>query len=107
MSLTYRALPGASGELVDALEMTRLSRRRTGARQWQVWQDGADPDRFVEQFVVASWEEHERQHERVSERDQGRLDRVRDLVDPAHPVVVTHWLVPATNHGRRPSPDPH
>jgi hypothetical protein len=22
----------------------------------------------------------------------GRLDRVRQLTDPAHPVTVTHWL---------------
>jgi Transmembrane secretion effector len=44
--------------------------------------------------VVASWDEHLRQHERVTRRDQGRLDRVRELTDPAHPVTVTHWLTP-------------
>jgi Transmembrane secretion effector len=42
--------------------------------------------------VVASWNEHLRQHERVTKRDQGRFDRVRELPDPAHPVTVTHWL---------------
>jgi hypothetical protein len=31
-------------------------------------------------------------HERVTKRDQGRLDRIRELTDPAHPVTVTHWL---------------
>jgi hypothetical protein len=31
-------------------------------------------------------------HERVTKRDQGRLDRIRELTDPAHPVAVTHWL---------------
>jgi hypothetical protein len=45
--------------------------------------------------VVASWDEHLRQHERVTQRDQDRLDRIRALTDPAHPVTVTHWLTPS------------
>ena len=28
----------------------------------------------------------------MTKRDQDRLDRVRELTDPAHPVTVTHWL---------------
>ena len=52
--------------LVAALRDARFSRRRTGAIDWRAWQDATDPDRIVEQFVVASWEEHLRQHERVT-----------------------------------------
>ena len=58
------------------------------------WRDASDPGRILEQFVVASWDEHLRQHERVTQRDQARLDRVRALTDPDHPVTVTHWLTP-------------
>ncbi len=32
------------------------------------------------------------QHERVTKRDQQRLDRLRDMTDPAPSVVVTYWL---------------
>lgn len=77
---------------MTALQRTRFSRRRTGATSWRAWQDASDPSRILEQFVVASWDEHLRQHERANKRDQGRLDRIRELTDPAHPVVVTHWL---------------
>jgi hypothetical protein len=28
----------------------------------------------------------------VTRGDQDRLDRVRQLTDPARPVTVTHWL---------------
>jgi hypothetical protein len=48
----------------------------------------------VEQFVVASWEEHLRQHERISVRDQQRVERIRAMSDPEHPPIVTHWLTP-------------
>jgi len=95
VTLVYRAQPGKENELVTALEHTRFSRRRTGATSWRAWRDASDPTRILEQFVVASWDEHLRQHERVTQRDQARLDRVRALTDPDHPVTVTHWLTPS------------
>jgi predicted MFS family arabinose efflux permease len=94
VTVVYRAQPGKENELVTALEHTRFSRRRTGATSWRAWRDASDPGRILEQFVVASWDEHLRQHERVTQRDQARLDRVRALTDPDHPVTVTHWLTP-------------
>jgi MFS family permease len=94
VSVEYRARPGQAGELIIALRDTRFSRRRTGATSWRAWRDAADPDRILEQFVVASWTAHLRQHERVTKRDQGRLDRLAAMSDPDHPPVVTHWLAP-------------
>jgi MFS family permease len=103
VTVEYRSRPGLTAGLLAALEQTRFSRRRTGASTWRVWQDAADPDRIVEQFIVASWEEHLRQHERVTGHDQERLNRVRSMTDPAHPAAVTHWLMPRPDRttGRR------
>jgi MFS family permease len=92
VSVEYRARSGQDDELLAALARTRFARRRTGAISWRAWQDAAQPSRILEQFVVASWDEHLRQHDRVTKRDQDRLDWVRGLTDPAHPVTVTHWL---------------
>jgi predicted MFS family arabinose efflux permease len=92
VTIEYHALPGRQQDLLAALRATRFSRRRTGATSWRAWQDAADPDRILEQFVVSSWAEHERQHERVTQRDQDRLNRARALSDPARPPAVTHWL---------------
>jgi MFS family permease len=94
VSVDYRALAGQRDDLLAALRDARYSRRRTGASSWRVWADAADPDRIVEQFVVASWDEHLRQHERVTRRDADRYAKIRALSDPAHPAVVTHWLTP-------------
>jgi predicted MFS family arabinose efflux permease len=88
----YRALPAREADLVAALREARFSRRRTGASSWRVWQDSSDPSRILEQFVVASWAEHLRQHARVTQRDQARLDKVRALTAPDSPTTVTHWL---------------
>jgi MFS family permease len=99
VSVEYRARAGLEADLLAALRDARFSRRRTGASAWRVWQDAADPARIVEQFVVASWEEHLRQHDRVTVRDQERFTAIRAMTDPAHPAAVTHWVTPAAGRG--------
>jgi MFS family permease len=108
VSLLYQAPPGGGDELLAALLRLKYARRRTGATSWRAWRDAADPSRILEQFVVASWDEHVRQHERVTRRDQERLDRVRHLADPAQPVTATHWLAvsPRDPAARRDPPSP-
>jgi MFS family permease len=94
VTVEYRAKPGLEQDLLDALHAGRHARRRTGAVSWRVWRDAADPGRVLEQFVVGSWDEHLRQHERVSIRDQERLARMAAMTDPSRPPSVTHWLAP-------------
>jgi predicted MFS family arabinose efflux permease len=94
VTIEYRPRPGLEQQLVDALYAGRYARRRTGAVSWRVWRDAADPGHVLEQFVVGSWDEHLRQHERVSLRDQQRLDEIKALIDPSRPTTVTHWMAP-------------
>jgi hypothetical protein len=92
VSVEYWARQGSEDDLITVLRQTRFSRRRTGATSWRAWADSGNRSRVLEQFVVASWDEHLREHERVTKRDQERLDRVRQMTDPARLVTVTHWL---------------
>jgi hypothetical protein len=46
---------------------------------------------MVEQFVVASWDEHERQHARLTERDRARIQAVRALAEPGTDPRIVHW----------------
>jgi hypothetical protein len=90
--IQYRARPGLEDQLMPGLQQTKNSRRCTGAVSWQAWHDASDPGRVLEEFVVASWDGHLRQHERATKREQAHLERVRELTDPDHPVTVTRWL---------------
>jgi hypothetical protein len=94
VTLEYHPKPGFEQKLVEALHAGRYARRRTGAISWRVWRDAADPGHVLEQFVVGSWDEHLRQHERVSRRDQQRLEEIAAMTDPSRPTTVTHWLAP-------------
>jgi predicted MFS family arabinose efflux permease len=92
VTIEYRPRQGLERDLADALYAGRHARRRTGASSWRLWREASDPGRVLEQFVVGSWDEHLRQHERVSLRDQQRLEQIRAMSDPEQPAVVTHWL---------------
>jgi len=107
VTVEYRPRPGLERDLVDALYAGRHARRRTGAISWRVWRDAANPDRVLEQFVVGSWDEHLRQHERVSIRDQQRLDQIKAMTDPSQPTIVTHWLAPQLDLNAPTTPPSH
>ena len=57
----------------------RRIRRRDGAFMWELFSDIEQPDRMVECFMVESWLEHLRQHERATVADR-EVDRKGTLV---------------------------
>jgi len=67
----YTVAPEKEEPFLKAMAHVRLSRLRTGATQWGLFRDGETPNRFVELYVVSSWEEHLRQHsDRLTATDQ-------------------------------------
>jgi MFS family permease len=104
VTVEYRPRPGLEQDLLDTLHAARYARRRTGAVSWRVWRDAAETGHVLEQFVVGSWDEHLRQHERVSRRDQERFESIRAMTDPGRPTTVTHWLAPALDGDSHPAP---
>ena len=71
VSLTYSVPPDRADQFLTAMEHVRRSRQRTGAMRWGLYQDGEDPRRFVEVYLVPSWQEHLRQHsDRLTGADQ-------------------------------------
>jgi hypothetical protein len=84
-----------------ALERVALERRRDGAYAWGVFEDAAEAGRFVETFLVESWLEHLRQHERVTKADSMLQKRVQRFL--LSPSKVTHLV--AAEHGRDPPRD--
>lgn len=79
-------------DFLIALKDLSKIRKRDGAIQWGVYRDGTDPHIFVESFVVESWAEHLRQHERLTAADIEKLDKVRSFHVGDKPPVVTHYV---------------
>jgi MFS family permease len=68
----------------------RHERLRDGAFAWGMFEDTAQPGRFLETFEVDSWAEHLRQHERVTHADDEVQQHIRALM--ASEPVVTHFI---------------
>src|SRR5215471_6460576 len=50
-------------------------RRRDGAYEWHIFHDSAHPERMLETFLIDSWLEHLRQHQRVTRADRALEER--------------------------------
>jgi MFS family permease len=70
VTIEYKVDPGKAQEFLDAIYKYQRIRRRDGATRWGVYYDSQSPGIYVETFLVDSWAEHERQHERFTLADQ-------------------------------------
>jgi quinol monooxygenase YgiN len=89
VTVEYRVPPERQEGFREAMTRVARARRRTGAERWALYQDGADPEAFVETYVVPTWEEHLRQHtERPTVTDRRFIDEARSFqVDGGEPRV--------------------
>ncbi|SES91411.1 MFS transporter [Kosakonia radicincitans] len=95
VSCEYRIDPQDAHEFTLAMQDMRRVRRRTGAMGWAVYEDAVQPGVFVETWVMGSWIEHLRQHERHTVNDQRIRERVLAFHQSDEPPVVRHLVAPA------------
>jgi MFS family permease len=80
VTLEYRVHYDQSEAFLDAIHEYSRVRRRDGAFRWGVYRDLEDADRYVETFLIRSWAEHLRQHERSTKADREVEDRLQRYV---------------------------
>ena len=75
---------------LQAMQQYERIRRRDGASRWGVFRDLEHADVYLETFLVTSWSEHLRQHERLTRGDSALVQRIRSQtrVDP----IVRHLI---------------
>lgn len=78
----------------EAMAELGQKRRRDGAMHWWIFQDTADPSRFVETWIEATWAEHLRNHERVSVAHQEIERRIRSLTRSGSTLMTRHFVAP-------------
>jgi len=87
----YRAIPSVRADFLRIAYAVGKSRRRNGARNWRLYRDLADPDRYVERFIVESWLDYLRQRERVTQADRQIELGLSGYIDPG--VVSTRRYI--------------
>jgi hypothetical protein len=76
VTVEYEVIPGKTSEFLDAMHQYGRIRRRDGASSWGVFRDLEAENRYLETFMVDSWAEHQRQHERLTQADREIEERV-------------------------------
>jgi predicted MFS family arabinose efflux permease len=91
VTIEYHIDPADRGAFVDAITKLAQERRRNGAFEWGLFEDAAQDGRFLETFMLDSWMEHLRQHERVTQADRTRQEAVNRFQTEGSPKV-THLI---------------
>src|SRR6266850_4572565 len=92
VEVEYRVDPLQADAFVEAIRDLEPIRRRDGAVTWAVYQDPGRNGRYVESFIVESWLEHLRQHERATVGDRTVQERIRRFHIAGTPPSVTHLI---------------
>ncbi|WP_040748875.1 MFS transporter [Nocardia transvalensis] len=79
--VTYHVPDDTAADFTAAMARVGRSRQRTGAMEWRLYRDVGVADRYVEAFVVRSWQEHIRQHQvRLTAQDRLAEQRIEEFV---------------------------
>lgn len=101
VTVSYRVPEERHADFATTMRRVERERRRSGATRWGLFRDLADTDLFVETFVVATWSEHLRQHERRTVTADVMRQEVHDYVDGD--VSVAHLISAYAHEGLRPT----
>ncbi len=80
VTVEYHVDPQRVSEFIKTAREYGRVRRRDGASRWGICRDLERPDRYLETFVVSSWAEHVRQHDRLTRADSHLEGRLRSCV---------------------------
>ena len=92
ITVEYRIDPARAEDFARAMRDVRRIRLRDGAFRWDLLSDPGDPGRYVESFLVESWIEHMRQHERITVADREVEERARRYHLGPAPPAVSHFI---------------
>jgi len=90
----YQVEEGNKREFLKVMKQLGRIRRRDGAYAWDVLENAGQPGHFIEYYLVESWLEHLRQHERISNTDRRIQDRIRKLLVKGTTPRVNHYIGP-------------
>ncbi|MCB1055352.1 MAG: MFS transporter [Acidobacteria bacterium] len=92
VTVEYQIDPTRVREFELAMQKLKRSRRRAGSIRWGLWEDVAQPGRYIESFVDESWVDHLRHHNRLTEQDRSIEQSIAAFHVGAEPPLLRHFL---------------
>jgi hypothetical protein len=101
ITVEYHVDPENVKGFTQAIEELKHTRVREGAFFWTLFNDVEDPKRFLECFMVESWLEHLRFHERVSVSDRKIQAKVNTFLIAQKRPHTTHFVAYKSDKRKR------
>ncbi len=96
ITVRYVIDPLRAADFLNEIHRYQRIRRRDGATRWGIFRDTQAPNVFLESFLVDSWAEHQRQHNRFTMADRELEKRVLSFT--LEPTTVKHYLYAKREH---------
>jgi MFS family permease len=90
VTVRYLIDPAKASDFLNEIYKYQRIRRRDGATRWGIFYDIEAPNVYLETFLVDSWVEHERQHDRFTVADHELEKRV--LSYALEQTTVKHYI---------------
>ena len=92
IQVRYQVPQSDRADFKRAMRKLAAARRRDGAYAWGLMEQSDDPTALLEWFLVESWQEHLRQHQRVSHADVELQQAVLQYHQGDEPPQVSHHI---------------
>jgi MFS family permease len=96
VTVEYRVDAEHADAFLRAMQNYEHVRRRDGASRWSLYRDLEQADVYLETFIVVSWAEHLRQHERLT---RGDSDLEQSIGSLARGGPIVRHLIHAESKG--------
>lgn len=91
--IEYQLSEKKEKEFLKNIKKLSVIRRRNGAYRWHLFKDLEKKNLYIEQFLIESWEEHERQHQRTGADEKAIHDKVFACLKRGYKPDVKHYIL--------------
>jgi len=100
-TMRYRVDAGDRARFFALMAELRRVRGRAGALEWELYEDVAHPDAWVEVWVMENWADHLREITRLSEADKALMAEAASFQEDASVPAARYLAVDPESGGAR------
>lgn len=90
ITVKYSVLEQSRDDFIKEMQKIKRQRIKTGAYIWELFEDVEKPNIFFEMFLVETWLEHLRQHERTIKHDLIVREKIKGYLESDS--ETTHYI---------------
>ena len=92
ITIEYQIATENRGQFLATINELGKSRRRDGATDWHILEDIRTPGLFREFYLVQTWLDHLRQHERISTQDARLQKDIQAILVEGTSPTISHYI---------------